>query len=105
METTGEQPSTPPEQTTPPVIETPKQTEVVAAVEKKPELATTQADSAPVEDNKETSETKSASNILEKFKILSLKNQALGNKIQHQKFHHQEKPILEKNLKISLNLN
>ena len=71
--TISEQPSTPPEQTTPPVIETPKQTEVVAAVEKKPELATTQADSAPVEDNKETSETKSASNILEKFKNIKFK--------------------------------
>ena len=78
METTSEQPSTPPEQTTPPVIETPKQTEVVAAVEKKPELATTQADSAPVEDNKETSETKSASNILEKFKNIKFKKPSFG---------------------------
>ena len=66
-ETTSEQPSTPP------VIETPKQTEVVAAVEKKPELATTQAASAPVEDNKEAPETKSASNILEKFKSIKFK--------------------------------
>ena len=71
-ETTSEQPSTPP------VIETPKQTEVVAAVEKKPELATTQAASAPVEDNKEAPETKSASNILEKFKSIKFKKPSFG---------------------------
>jgi len=71
-ETTSEQPSTPP------VIETPKQTEVVAAVEKKPELATTQAASAPVEDNKEASVTKSASNILEKFKSIKFKKPSFG---------------------------
>ena len=57
-ETTSEQPSTPP------VIETPKQTEVVTAVEKKLELATAHATSAPAEDNKESSETEPASNIL-----------------------------------------
>ena len=71
--TISEQPSTPPEQTTPPVIETPKQTEVVTAVEKKPELATAHATSAPAEDNKESSETESASNILEKFKNIKFK--------------------------------
>jgi type IV pilus assembly protein PilN len=71
--TTSEQASTPPEQTTPPVIETPKQTEVVTAVEKKPELATAHATSAPAEDNKESSKTESASNILEKFKSIKFK--------------------------------
>ena len=71
-ETTSEQPSTPP------VIETPKQTEVVAAVEKKPELAAKQAASAPVEDNKEALETKSASNILEKFKNIKFKKPSFG---------------------------
>jgi len=72
-ETATEQPSTPPEQTPPPVIETPKQTEVVTAVEKKPELATAHAASVAAEDTKESSETKSASNILEKFKNIKFK--------------------------------
>ena len=76
--TTSEQPSTPPEQTTPPVIETPKQTEVVAETEKKPELATAQVASSPVEDNKEASKTKSASNILEKFKNIKFKKPSFG---------------------------
>ena len=59
IETTSEQPPTSP------VIETPKQTEVVSETEKKPELATPQVASSPVEYNKEASKTKSASNILE----------------------------------------
>ena len=54
-------------------LETPKQTEVVTAVEKKPELATAHAASVPAEDTKESSEAKSASNILEKFKNIKFK--------------------------------
>ena len=74
-ETTNEQPSTPPEQTAPPVIETPKQTEVAAVAEKTPEPA-----AVPV-GNAETSETKTTSSILEKFKNIKFKKKPLANKI------------------------
>ena len=62
-ETIREQPSTPPEQTTPPVVETPKQTEPAAVA---------QNVDVPVE-NKEASEAKTTSSILEKFKNIKFK--------------------------------
>ncbi len=77
-DTANEQSSTPSEQTTPPVIETSKQTEVITTVEKKPEVAAAHAVTTPVEDNKESSETKSVSNILEKFKNIKFKKPSFG---------------------------
>jgi len=59
-DTVSEQPSTAPEPTAPPVVEAPKQTEPAAA----------ESVVAPLE-NKETSEPKTSSSILEKFKKLS----------------------------------
>ena len=79
-EATNEQTSISTEQTTPPVIDTPKQTEVVTAVEKKPELSTTQSASTPIEENEEAPETKPASNILEKFKNIKFKKPSFGKK-------------------------
>ena len=63
IETIREQPSTPPEQTTPPVVETPKQTEPAAVA---------QNVVVPVE-NKEASEAKITSSILEKLKNIKFK--------------------------------
>ena len=91
-ETTSEQPPTPP------VIETLKQTEVVAETEKKPELATAQVASSPVEDNKEASKTKSASNILEKFKNIKFKKPNFGKKSSETKISSQ-KGILSQKLR------
>ena len=48
IETASEKPPTPVEQPTPPVVETLKQTEVVAEIEKKPELATEQVASSNI---------------------------------------------------------
>ena len=67
--TTSEQPSTTPEPTTPPVVETPKATEAAPA-----ESVVT-----PLE-NKETSETKTSSSILEKFKNIKFKKPSFGKK-------------------------
>ena len=66
-ETINEQPATPPEQTAPPVMETPRQTEVADVAEKTPEPA------AVLAGNAETSETKTTSSILEKFKNIKFK--------------------------------
>ena len=60
--TTNEEPSTPP------ITETTNQTKV----------ATANVSSAPVEANKESSETKPASNILEKFKNIKFKKPSFG---------------------------
>ena len=65
--TTSEEPSTPP------ITETTNQTEVATSEEKKPEVATANVSSIPVEANKESSETKPSSNILEKFKNIKFK--------------------------------
>jgi len=70
--TTNEEPSTPP------ITETTNQTEVGTSGEKKPEVATANVSSAPVEANKESSETKPASNILEKFKNIKFKKPSFG---------------------------
>ena len=70
--TTNEEPSTPP------ITETTNQTEVGTSGEKKPEVATANVSSAPVEANKESSETKPASNILEKFKNIKFKKTSFG---------------------------
>ena len=78
IDKTSVQTSVPPEQPTPPVVETPQQTEVDASVEKKPEVTAAHAVSTPVEDNKESSETKSVSNILEKFKNIKFKKPSFG---------------------------
>ena len=67
--TTSEQPSTTPEPTTPPVVETPKATETAPA-----ESVVT-----PLE-NKETSESKTSSSILEKFKNIKFKKPSFGKK-------------------------
>ena len=63
VETTSEQPSTAP------VVETPKQTEPIAA----------KSVVTPLE-NKETSEVKTSSNILEKFKNIKFKKPSFGKK-------------------------
>jgi len=69
-DTSSEQPSTAPEQTaTPPIVETPKQTEP----------AVTESVVAPVE-NKGTSEPKTSSSILEKFKNIKFKKLSFGKK-------------------------
>jgi type IV pilus assembly protein PilN len=65
-EITSEQSSASPEQTTPQVIEIPKQTEV----------ATAYAASAPTEENKESSEIKSTSKIFDKFKNIKFKKKS-----------------------------
>ena len=78
IDKTSEQTSVSPEQPTPPIVETPQQTEVVASEEKKPEVTAAHAVSTPVEDNKESSETKSVSNILEKFKNIKFKKPSFG---------------------------
>jgi len=78
IDKTSVQTSVPPEQPTPPIVETPQQTEVVASEEKKPEVTAAHAVSTPVEDNKESSETKSVSNILEKFKNIKFKKPSFG---------------------------
>ena len=70
--TTNEEPSTPP------ITETTNQTEVGTSGEKKPEVATANVSSAPVEANKESSKTKPASNILEKFKNIKFKKPSFG---------------------------
>ena len=70
--TTNEEPSTPP------ITETTNQTEVGTSGEKKPEVATANVSPAPVEANKESSETKPASNILEKFKNIKFKKPSFG---------------------------
>ncbi len=72
--TTSEEPSTPP------ITETTNPTEVVTSEEKKPEVVTTNVSSAPVEANKESSETKPASNILEKFKNIKFNKPSFGKK-------------------------
>ena len=77
-QTTSEQPSIAPKQTTPPVIETSEQTESVTEAEKKPELATEDVVSTQAEPKKESLETKSASNILEKFKNIKFKKPSFG---------------------------
>ena len=77
-DTTSEQSPTPSEQTTTPVIETSRQSEVITPEEKKPEVAAAHAVTTPVEDNKESSETKSVSNILEKFKNIKFKKPSFG---------------------------
>ena len=72
--TTSEEPSTPP------ITETTNQTEVATSEEKKPEVATANVSSTPVEANKESSETKPSSNILEKFKNIKFKKPSFGKK-------------------------
>ena len=67
-ETTSEQPSTPSEQTAPPVIATPKQADPATVAQNVVD---------PVE-NKEASETKTTSNILEKFKNIKFKKPSFG---------------------------
>ncbi len=72
VETTStpkEEPSTPPEPPTPPVVEKPKQAEPTVA----------QSVAAPIE-NKETSETKTSSSIIEKFKNIKFKKPSFGKK-------------------------
>ena len=70
--TTNEEPSTPP------ITETTNQTEVGTSGEKKPEVATANVSPASVEANKESSKTKPASNILEKFKNIKFKKPSFG---------------------------
>jgi len=72
--TTSEEPSTPP------ITETTNQTEVATSEEKKPEVVTANVSSTPVEANKESSETKPASNILEKFKNIKFKKPSFAKK-------------------------
>jgi len=67
-ETTSEQPSTPSEQTTTPVVEISKQAEPATVAQNVVD---------PVE-NKEASETKTTSNILEKFKNIKFKKPSFG---------------------------
>jgi len=67
--TTSEQPSTTPEPTISPAVETPKATEPAPA----------ESIVTPLE-NKETSEPKTSSNILEKFKNIKFKKPSFGKK-------------------------
>ena len=83
IETASEKPPTPVEQPTPPVVETLKQTEVVAEIEKKPELATEQV---------------ASSNILEKFKNIKFKKPNFGKKSSEAKISPQ-KGILSQKLR------
>ena len=68
-DTTSEQPSTTQEPTTPPVVETPKTTEP----------APVESVVTPLE-NKETTETKTSSSIIEKFKNIKFKKPSFGKK-------------------------
>ena len=68
-DTTSEEPSATPEPTTPPVVETPKPTEP----------APTESIVTPL-DNKETSEPKTSSSIVEKFKNIKFKKPSFGKK-------------------------
>ncbi len=68
-DTISEQPSITPEPTTPPVVETPKPTEP----------ASTESVVTPLE-NKETTETKTSSSIIEKFKNIKFKKPSFGKK-------------------------
>ena len=72
MQTTSEQPTESAEQTAPPATETPKQTEVIT-----PQVASVPPATEP---NKEPSQTKSDSNILEKFKNIKFKKPSFGKK-------------------------
>ena len=72
MQTTSEQPTESVEQTAPPATETPKQTEVIT-----PQVAPVPPATEP---NKEPSQTKSDSNILEKFKNIKFKKPIFGKK-------------------------
>jgi len=72
MQTTSEQPTESVEQTAPPATETPKQTEVIT-----PQVAPVPPATEP---NKEPSQTKSDSNILEKFKNIKFKKPSFGKK-------------------------
>ncbi len=68
-DTTSEQPSTTQEPTTPPVVETPKTTEP----------APVESVVTPLE-NKEATETKTSSSIIEKFKNIKFKKPSFGKK-------------------------
>ena len=85
-ETTSEQSSVSPEQTTPQVTETPKQTEVVTAY----------AAPASAEDNKESSEIKSTSNIFDKFKNIKFKKKSSAKQDSTPKNSSSEKNSIRK---------
>ena len=75
----SEEPSTPAEKPTAPVVETPKQPETTPAVEKTAEPVVSQAVTTPI-DNKEASETKSSSSFFEKIKNIKFKKPDFGKK-------------------------
>ena len=75
----SEEPSTPAEKPTAPVVETPKQPENTPAVEKTAEPVVSQTVTTPI-DNKEASETKSSSGFFEKIKNIKFKKPDFGKK-------------------------
>tara|TARA_B100000029_G_scaffold311962_1_gene304467 strand:+ start:1238 stop:3559 length:2322 start_codon:yes stop_codon:yes gene_type:complete len=75
----SEEPSTPAEKPTAPVVETPKQPETTPAVEKTAEPVVSQTVTTPI-DNKEASETKSSSSFFEKIKNIKFKKPDFGKK-------------------------